>query len=180
MREDVAMRLGKSSADSRQASVERVVKILEEYVGGLPVAGPDEPFVFVRTWTLTRTGSDAPLSQTAPATVPADVSFQVRCVVSQRTTEDDSADEVDDQRTYEQLIGAARALAANGFGTEEVFEGWRTVALEVALPSAARAAEAIDKAKKVEKAVEVEAEKAEKGEKKRRRGLRRPEPVSVS
>ncbi len=179
------MRLGRSGADSGPAPVERVVKILEEYVGGLPVAGPDEPFVFVRTWTLTRTGSASPLSSVSPATAPAGVSLQVGCVVSRRSTADEGTDErpdeVDDQRTYEQLIGAAKALAANGFGTEEVFEGWRTVAIEVALPSAARTAEAADKAKQAEQGEQAEtAETAEKAEKKRRRGLRRPEPVPVS
>ncbi|WP_239346680.1 MULTISPECIES: hypothetical protein [unclassified Frankia] len=152
------MRIGRGGADSGPAPVERVVKILEEYVGGLPAAGLDEPFTFVRTWTLTRTGVGAPLSPTAPA----DGSLQVGCTVVRHSTAAGGPDEVDDQRTYEQLIGAASALAAHGFGTAEVFEGWRTVAIEVALPSPTRTAEPTEKA-----------------EKKRRRGPRRPEPVSV-
>ncbi len=173
------MRLGKGGAESGPATAARVVKILEEYVGGLPVADPDEPCSFVRTWTLTRNVSDVSLSDT----VLPKTSLQVGCSVVRRFGVDDRPGEADDQRTYEQLVGCAQALAAHGFGTQEVREGWRTVALDVCSPSDTRITESTigDSADKTDKTA-LKAETAEKAEKKRRRGLRRPdsEPVATA
>ncbi|WP_131767043.1 hypothetical protein [Candidatus Protofrankia californiensis] len=142
------MRMGRVGAESGPATAEQVVKILEEYVGGLPVADPDEPCTFVRTWTLTRALSE----------------LRVGCAVVRRFAEDDRPDEADDQRTYEQLVGVAQVLAARGFQSEEVYEGWRTVAIDLR-PSAAQIP------------VPAGADKTEKIEKKRRRGLWRSSPV---
>ncbi|AEH09772.1 MULTISPECIES: hypothetical protein [Protofrankia] len=157
------MGLGKDGAEPGPAAVEQVVRILEEYVGGLPTTDPDEPHTvtFVRTWTLTRTlGEATPSAASAPAAgapsagAPSAIPLSagalapggaplrvggtvVRWYAAQDDHADraDRADEVDDQRTYEQLVGAAQALAARGFPSEEVYEGWRTVAID--LPASA-------------------------------------------
>ncbi len=159
------MRLGKGGAEPGPgpATAEQVVRILEEYVGGLPAADPDEPYIFVRTWTLTRTLSGTPLSDAPLPGAP----LRVGCAVVRRFAEDDRPDEADDQRTYDQLVGAAQVLAAWGFPSEDVYEGWRTVAIDLS-PSAAPipAPAGTDKTGK-------------KVEKKRRRGLWRSAPVAV-
>ncbi|KLL10125.1 hypothetical protein [Protofrankia coriariae] len=154
------MGLGKDDAEPGPAAVEQVVRILEEYVGGLPTTDPDEPHTvaFVRTWTLTRTlGEATPSAASAPADgtpsadapsatplsagalAPGGAPLRVGGTVVRRYAAQDDhadrADEVDDQRTYEQLVGAAQALAARGFPSEEVYEGWRTVAID--LPASA-------------------------------------------
>ncbi|SBW23336.1 hypothetical protein FDG2_3739 [Candidatus Protofrankia californiensis] len=162
------MRLARGGAEPGPATVEQVVRILEEYVGGLPAAGPDEPYTFVRTWTLTHTLFDTPLSNASLADVPLPgASLRVGCTVVRRFAEDDRSGEADDQRTYEQLVGAAQVLAAGGFPSEEVYEGWRTVAIDLR-PSATP----------IPVPTETDAT-GKKVEKKRRRGLWRSAPVAA-
>ncbi|WP_250280455.1 MULTISPECIES: hypothetical protein [unclassified Frankia] len=145
------MGLGKGGAEPGPATVEQVVRILEEYVGALPTTDLDEPHTvtFVRAWTLTRilggttssaavSAADAPSadapSEGAPPAAPLSGGASLRVggtVVRRYAAREERADEVDDQRTYEQLVGAAQALAARGFPSEEVYEGWRTVAIDL-------------------------------------------------
>jgi hypothetical protein len=95
----------------------------------LPAAGPDEAYNYARTWSLSHVSGDA--------------SLRVGCAVL-RVHADDTADAADDAETYAQLVGFAQVLTEAGFAVTEVFEGWRTVALDVVGPTAAEEPDAVD------------------------------------
>jgi hypothetical protein len=48
----------------------------------------------------------------------------------------DRPEEQDPTCSYEQLTGLGQALVAAGFAVEQVYEGWRTVALDVSAAAA--------------------------------------------
>jgi hypothetical protein len=114
---------------STVVSVGKVAAILDGHTRGLPDADPDASCTFIRSWTLTSTTPDAGGREPA-----------LRIAVSvRRRFADDRPDEIDPTRSYEQLTGAGEDLVAAGFAVEQVFEGWRTVALDVsAAPDASR------------------------------------------
>jgi hypothetical protein len=141
---------GRGGAESSSAAAGKIVAILETYVGGLPVRETDESAPLIRSWTLTATRPDG--------------SLRVACAVSRGvasgagnasgapgieagtveagTVGGGAATRAipDLQLTYDQLVGAAAALTERGFEAIEVFEGWRTVALDVRRPAAKSAA----------------------------------------
>jgi hypothetical protein len=87
----------------------------------------------VRDWTVT--GGTA-----GPA---------LRVVTVVREVLPDGTETVDDAESYAQLLGVGEALRAAGFVVEEVLDGWRTVALDVAAAAAGPDKPKKAKAKKV-------------------------------
>jgi hypothetical protein len=108
--------MGRAGKELVVTAASMIAAALESHTRTLPTAGPDAAFSYARGWSLSRTTHDGPL--------------RVDSVV-RRVFVDGAADAVDDAESYTQLVGFAEALVAAGFAVEEVFEGWRTVALDV-------------------------------------------------
>ena len=108
--------MGRVGKELAAAAASMIVATLESHTRTLPTTGSDAAFSYARGWSLSRTTHDGPLR----------VDSLVR-----RVFVDGAPSAVDDAETYAQLVGFAEALRAAGFAVEEVFEGWRTVALDV-------------------------------------------------
>jgi hypothetical protein len=143
--------MGRAGKELAATTASMIAAALESHTRTLPTAGPDAAFSYARGWSLSRTTHDGPL--------------RVDSVV-RRVFVDGGANAVDDAESYTQLVGFANALVAAGFAVEEVFEGWRTVALDVVPALAPRKHEKHDKHdKKVKHGKHDKADKEVKGPK---------------
>jgi hypothetical protein len=102
-------------------SAGKVAAILDGHTRRLPDVDPDASCTFIRSWTLT---------STSPAAGGHEPALRVAVSVRRRFA-DDRPEEHDPTRSYGQLTGLGQALVAAGFAVEQVYEGWRTVALDV-------------------------------------------------
>jgi hypothetical protein len=105
-----------------------IATALESHTRTLATAGPSGEFTYARSWSLTR----------APDSGMLRVDSTVIRVYTGET-----ADAADDAETYDQLVGYQRALVGAGFTVDEVYEGWRTVALHVDASLASQQAEGL-------------------------------------
>lgn len=138
------MRWGRSDDAVPMAAEAKIATLLAAQTEGAP-PGPSGGTVTSRSWTLTGTANLAASTTyrvsatvtTFPAADPAanpatggrqDVENTEKAVVA-----------ADPALSYEQLVRYRDALNADGYTVTEIFEGWRTIALDVAAAAPAEA-----------------------------------------